>query len=176
VSPSYYKKEVRRFFKYKNHNKDMKKAVLFLIIVGIIIAILVIIYLPTNNPNETSEKQNKSANKTSPYFNEQTLKKEVCVVPDGPCLPLEDFYKEYKACCFKKPEFPDECDIISAYAAKVEDCSQLACENCVQGVHSCMEALYENRFSSPFNYCAECMFNISCKTGYVCKEARCVKQ
>ncbi len=100
--------------------------------------------------------------------------------PDGMlCLAhscfasTEEFYSEYVGCCGERTRIGGvpECDLIRPLTNNLQDCSEITCENCVEGVQRCNGA---QNGDLTYNYCADCLFDSKCEDGYTCKSGRCV--
>lgn len=125
-----------------------------------------------------SSSQEDETENVSCTFDSECPESEFCLARR--CETIEEFYSHHFGCCeqgvtvtINNIDYSD-CGFMATLTDNMKDCSQISCPTCTIGTQTCVA--HPKRLENlPFyNYCAECLSNSQCKTGYSCVNQKCV--
>ncbi len=122
--------------------------------------------------------QEKETEDVSCIFDSECLENEFCLA--GSCATIEEFYSHHFGCCeqgvtitIDKIDYSD-CGFMATLTENMRDCTQISCPACAIGTQTCVAHPKRTAILPFYNYCAECLSNSQCKTGYSCINKKCV--
>ena len=134
--------------------------------------------IETDTETAPPSQENEIKEDVSCIFDSECPENKFCMARS--CTTIEEFYSQNFGCCeqgvtvtINDIDYSD-CGFMATLTENMRDCTQIPCTACTIGSQRCVA--HPKRLENlPFyNYCAECLSDSQCKTGYSCINNKCV--